>query len=129
MTKPATIPALRIRSTRPEGFRRAGRRFGVAPQDIPLEGLDEGQIEALENEPNLFVERLAIEAPECGQPEAAERPLGGLSIKELKALAPGLTPPVDLSGARSKGDILKAFEAAGYRRADAAPPADDATSD
>jgi len=54
------IPALRVVAKR-EGFRRAGRRFGAEPQEIPLSELKKPEIEMLKNDPSLVTHEVEIE--------------------------------------------------------------------
>jgi hypothetical protein len=58
------IPAVRIRSVSPEGFRRAGRRFGPEWTTIPLAELDDDQVEALSEEPGLVLEGTYLDPAE-----------------------------------------------------------------
>ncbi len=59
------VKALKIRSTRKAGFRRAGYRFSVEPTVISVADLSEEQIAALKAEPNLLVEEVDLDAGEA----------------------------------------------------------------
>ena len=59
------VAALRVVAKR-DGFRRAGRRFGAEPTDIPMSELKKAEIEALKGDAGLVVHEVEIEvdAPE-----------------------------------------------------------------
>lgn len=60
--KPKTrkVAGLRV-SAKVVGFRRAGRAWGTAPTDVPLNDLNKTQIAQLRDEPQLVVEDIEIE--------------------------------------------------------------------
>lgn len=49
------LPGLRVRALA-DGFRRAGRAWGVQAVEVPAAEFTKAQIEALRNEPQLVVE-------------------------------------------------------------------------
>lgn len=61
--QPETIGVLRVVAKR-EGFRRAGRAFGAAPTDIPLDQLNKAQLEQLKSDPMLVCVEADIKAGE-----------------------------------------------------------------
>lgn len=63
--KPADeIEALFVRTTRQANRRRAGLAFGPTPYGIALDALTEEQIQAIESDPHLVVERGFVSADE-----------------------------------------------------------------
>ena len=61
------IPALRVISSQ-EGFRRAGYAFGREPVDIPLDDLNDEQVQLLKTEAKLAV--VEVELPPEPEPDA-----------------------------------------------------------
>jgi hypothetical protein len=59
--EPQKIPALRITARR-EGFRRAGRAWSTAPDEVPASEFSAGQIAALKAEPLLLVVDIDLDA-------------------------------------------------------------------
>lgn len=55
------VPVLRVIGPA-KGFRRAGRTFTAEPVDIPLDDLSDGDLAALEAEPNLITARIGGDA-------------------------------------------------------------------
>lgn len=60
--KTKKVPGLRI-SAKVEGFRRAGRAWGVAPEDVLTSSLAKDQIAALKGERELSVVEIEMEVP------------------------------------------------------------------
>lgn len=62
--KTKKVPALRIHAKPKRGFRRAGFEFSFdTPRILLVEDLSKQQIEALQNEPNLVVEKITTDVP------------------------------------------------------------------
>lgn len=61
-SKTKKVAGLRI-SAKTAGFRRAGRAWGTAPEDVPVSAFDKAQIAQLKAEAGLMVAEIEIEVP------------------------------------------------------------------
>ncbi|NNG44976.1 hypothetical protein HJP15_18980 [Pseudoalteromonas sp. NEC-BIFX-2020_002] len=74
--KISLISAVIVSCMQPTGYRRAGLSFNQGKNEIPADGLDQEQLEAIESDPRLSVQAIPLDASTAPQSQLDANNLG-----------------------------------------------------
>ena len=74
--KLSLISAVIVSCMQPTGYRRAGLSFNQGKNEIPADGLDQEQLDAIENDPRLSVQAIPLDASTTPQSQLDANNLG-----------------------------------------------------
>ena len=74
--KLSLISAVIVSCMQPTGYRRAGLSFNQGKNEIPADGLDQEQLDAIENDPRLSVQAIPLDASTAPQSQLDANNLG-----------------------------------------------------
>ncbi|MBB1293014.1 HI1506-related protein [Pseudoalteromonas sp. SR41-4] len=74
--KLSLISAVIVSCMQPTGYRRAGLSFNHGKNEIPADGLDQEQLDAIENDPRLSVQAIPLDASTAPQSQLDANNLG-----------------------------------------------------
>ena len=74
--KLSLISAVIVSCMQPTGYRRAGLSFNQGKNEIPADGLDQEQLDAIENDPRLSVQAIPLDASTAQNPQLDADNLG-----------------------------------------------------
>ncbi|TMO98720.1 hypothetical protein CWC14_05980 [Pseudoalteromonas sp. S3260] len=74
--KLSLISAVIVSCMQPTGYRRAGLSFNQGKNEIPADGLDQEQLDAIENDPRLSVQAIPLDASTTAQSQLDANNLG-----------------------------------------------------
>ncbi|MBE0378506.1 HI1506-related protein [Pseudoalteromonas prydzensis] len=74
--KLSLISAVIVSCMQPTGYRRAGLSFNQGKNEIPADGLDQEQLDAIENDPRLSVQAIPLDASTAQNPQLDANNLG-----------------------------------------------------
>lgn len=81
--KLSLISAVIVSCMQPTGYRRAGLSFNQGKNEIPADGLDQEQLDAIENDPRLSVQAIPLDASTTPQSQLDANNLGADLDKPL----------------------------------------------
>ena len=74
--KLSLISAVIVSCMQPTGYRRAGLSFNQGKNEIPADGLDQEQLDAIENDPRLSLQAIPLDARTAQNPQLDADNLG-----------------------------------------------------